>query len=218
MDIAIHTTQFQGLVWGLIAVPICLWCVYTDFKEMKIKNVAVLALIALFVVSGPFLLPSMSDYLWRFANFGIVLAVTFVLSATMGLGAGDAKFAAAAALFIAPADAGLVAFLFVVWSLVLLFTMIPAAWVPAFRTAGADWVWFSDAANIDRFWKRRVPFGVGLCPTLASYLVIAAMGPAVGAVDMTNRHNDVRTIEVPAGGSLLPDAPASESLLPPSQD
>jgi prepilin peptidase CpaA len=209
MDLLVATTQMQGFVWALLAVPVCIWATLTDIREMKIKNVAVLALLAIFVVTGPFLM-DLGDYAWRFAHFAVVLAIGFVLSATVGVGAGDAKFAAAMAPFVALADVSLVMTFYVLWSVVLLIGMFSARATPALRTAAPDWIWFAPE------YRRYVPFGVGLAPTLACYLIIAAIGPGLGFVNAENEV-EIRSIELTDGESLLPDAPAGGALLPPTE-
>ena len=78
---------------------------------MRITNQAVLVLIAIFVVLGLFLLP-FETYLWRLLSLVIVLVIGIVLNAAGVMGAGDAKFAAAAAPFIAMSDLRLLMMLF----------------------------------------------------------------------------------------------------------
>lgn len=84
-------------LWFLpFVLPICLYVAYTDMALMKITNKAVVLLALIFVVLGIFLMP-FDAYLWRLAALGIVLAIGIILNAAGALGAGDAKFAAAAA-------------------------------------------------------------------------------------------------------------------------
>lgn len=92
-------------MWFLpFAIPISIWVGYTDMKFMKITNVAVLALFAVFVIVGLIVLP-FDEYIWRFAHLAVILLIGFVCSALGFLGAGDAKFAAAMAPFVALGDA-----------------------------------------------------------------------------------------------------------------
>jgi len=92
--------------WFLpFVVPICLWVAWSDLRRMKIPNNAVYALALTFVIVGVPALP-LQDYLWRYAHLLIVLIIGIVLNAGGILGAGDAKFAAAAAPFIARDDIG----------------------------------------------------------------------------------------------------------------
>ncbi len=122
-------TPLQGLVFGLLSLPICLWVAYTDLSQMKIRNEAVLALFVTFVVSGIFLMP-FTEYLWRYLHLAVILAVGFGLSTIRALGAGDAKFAAAMAPFVAAGDIAEVVILFagllvVTWVAHRLIRMIP---------------------------------------------------------------------------------------------
>jgi len=92
-------------MWFLpFAVLISLYVGYTDMRFMKITNVAVVALFLVFVIVGLIALP-FDEYIWRFAHLGVVLLIGFVCSALGLVGAGDAKFAAAMAPFIALGDA-----------------------------------------------------------------------------------------------------------------
>mgnify|MGYP003672149625 CR=1 FL=1 len=84
--------------WFLpFVVPICLWVAWSDLRRMKIPNNAVYALALTFVIVGVPALP-LQDYLWRYAHLLIVLIIGIVLNAGGILGAGDAKFAAAASI------------------------------------------------------------------------------------------------------------------------
>jgi len=112
-------------LWFLpFVLPICLYVAFTDMKQMRITNQAVLVLIAIFVVLGLFLLP-FETYLWRLLSLVIVLVIGIVLNAAGVMGAGDAKFAAAAAPFIAMGDL----------RLLMIFSW-PPFWPPLPRTAG----------------------------------------------------------------------------------
>lgn len=167
-DLAI--TQKQAIVFGLLTLPVTFWVIWTDLVSMKIKNEAVLAMLAIFVVVGFFLLP-LGDYAWRYVHFVVVLVVCFVLSATIGMGAGDAKYIAAVAPFVALADVGEIALLYAIWSVVLLFGMFIARRSNALRRSKPDWIWFAD----DR--KGYVPFGLALAPTVSSYFLFGALAP-----------------------------------------
>lgn len=152
-------------LWFFIAcAPICLIVAYFDLKFMKIPNWTVLLLLAVYAVLGALTLP-MEEYLWRYAHLGVVLVVGFVLSSIGALGAGDAKFAAAAAPFIAWSDVGTV--------LVLLALMGPVALV-VHRMAGKFGL--KDALPEWQSWQRSrdFPFGFPLTATLMLYLSILA--------------------------------------------
>ena len=186
MELHLATTPWQGLVFGLLTLPICVWALWTDLTAMRIRNVAVLALMAIFVVAGPFLLP-FGEYLWRYAHFAVVLVVGYLMSATMGMGAGDAKFMAASAPFVALADVQLALMLYVVFSLALLMLMFAARATGAAQTVVPGWTWLSD------YGRKRVPLGVGLAPMLTTYLLLAAIQPAAETLPL-----------LPPSGGLLP--------------
>ena len=103
--------------WFLpFVLPICLYVAFTDMREMRIKNHAVLALVLVFAVVGLFVLPPWAQewvsgdigplaltlpvYVWQLLHIIVVLLIGIVLNAAGVLGAGDAKFCAAASPFI----------------------------------------------------------------------------------------------------------------------
>lgn len=80
----------------LAAVPIGAFVAYSDLSRMKIPNVANYALVGSFAVLGLIFLP-FTEYLWQWSHLVVVLLIGMVLNAAGVLGAGDAKFMAAAA-------------------------------------------------------------------------------------------------------------------------
>ena len=155
---------FAEALWFLpLVLPICIWVALSDLREMRIPNIAVLALAGVFLVVGLIVLP-FDAYLWRLAMLGIVLVIGFVISSLGLVGAGDAKFAAAMAPFIAPGD-GL--FFLLLFSMVLIGSWVThrtAGRVPALRRATADW------ASWDQ--GKLFPMGVALAGALAIYLAL----------------------------------------------
>lgn len=156
-----------GLLLG--ALPVCLWAAYVDLSRMKIPNRAVAALAAAFFVIGLVLLPldswSLGDWSWRWLHLLVVLLIGMALNAIYMIGAGDAKFAAAAALFVATSDLGRLLWIYA-------FSLL-GCWILhelAKRTVGPrlapDWVSWSTG--------KRFPMGVALGLTLVIYLVMAA--------------------------------------------
>jgi prepilin peptidase CpaA len=141
-------------------LPICLYVMYTDLSRMKITNTANLALVAVFAVIGLMVLP-FDEYLWRLAALGIVLVVGIVLNAAGVMGAGDAKFLAAAAPFVALADLRLVMFLFIACMLAALITHKVAKHSPLRRMA-PHWTSWEQG--------KKFPMGLALGPTLGIYL------------------------------------------------
>jgi prepilin peptidase CpaA len=162
-------TPLQAATFGVLTVPLTLWIVWTDLAAMRIRNEAVLAMLVVFAVAGAFVLP-LDVYLWRYAHFAVMLAVCFVFSITVGMGAGDAKYIAAAAPMVTLPDLQAVAILYAGWSVLLLLGMFAARRSTALRLSAPDWVWFEE----DR--KGHVPFGLALAPTLTSYFAFGAIG------------------------------------------
>ncbi|WP_163846604.1 prepilin peptidase [Pseudooceanicola aestuarii] len=156
--------QMVALVFLPFVLPICAHAAWTDLRAMRISNYAVLALAAVFILLGPFLYP-LETYGWRLLTLAVVLVVGIVANAMRLLGAGDAKFIAAAAPYIDPAD------------LRLLIAMSAAILLAAFashriaqrtplRNLAPDW----------ESWQRQgdFPMGFPLGATLAGYLLLGA--------------------------------------------
>ncbi|OUS08341.1 hypothetical protein A9Q96_02475 [Rhodobacterales bacterium 52_120_T64] len=91
--------SFANYIFLAVATPFALWSAWSDLKYMKIPNILVLLMTGAFVISGAILLP-FDVLLWRLLGGFIVLAVGFTLFSFGGIGGGDAKFAAAMALFV----------------------------------------------------------------------------------------------------------------------
>ncbi|MCC5971572.1 MAG: prepilin peptidase [Pararhodobacter sp.] len=156
----------SAALWLLIfATPVALWVVWSDLRSMRIPNKAVVALLGVYAVVGLLVLP-LPVWGWSWLNFAVVLVVGFVLSLTGGFGAGDAKFAAAMAPFVALGDLRLF--------LVLLAAVVLSSFlshrllrlVPAVRAATPEW----------ESWQRReFPMGLALGPSLIFYLALATL-------------------------------------------
>ncbi|MBV6635369.1 MAG: prepilin peptidase, partial [Mameliella sp.] len=87
-------------LWFLpFVLPICVYICYTDMKGMRIPNHAVVALFLVYLFVGVVALP-LDVYFWRYLHLVVVLVAGIALNAGGAMGAGDAKFAAAAAPFI----------------------------------------------------------------------------------------------------------------------
>jgi prepilin peptidase CpaA len=129
--------------------------------SMKIPNKAVAAQLVVFAVIGLIALPFV-DYLWRYAHFGVVLAIGFVLS-TLGLvGAGDAKYAAVMAPFVAQED--WYPFMFLLGATIIAaFVVHRAVKASALRERFPHW---------ESWTRREFPMGFALAPALILYLLI----------------------------------------------
>ncbi len=155
-------------LWFLpFAVPVCLWAAWSDVSTMKIPNKAVLALVGVFAIVGLIALP-LPDYGWRWTHLGVVLLVGFVLSSLGLLGAGDAKFAAAMAPFVALPDAGRFLMLMAAVTLAafVIHRLLRAS--PAVRARTPGWESWTRG--------RQFPLGLALGPGLIFYLALAALG------------------------------------------
>lgn len=156
----------SALAFLVLVTPICAWVAYTDLKFMKIRNTAVLALIAVFAIAGPFLLPP-EIWAWRWTHLVVVLGIGLVLNMIAGVGMGDVKFAAAAAPFFAT-EASHVTLMVILLQACLLAAFAThriARAIPAVRAMTPDWVSWG---------HRKFPFGLVLVGTLIGYLAVVA--------------------------------------------
>ncbi len=153
-------------LWFLpFVLPICLYVCFTDLSQMRITNQAVLALAAVFLLVGLIALP-LPSYGMRLVQMLAVLVVGFVLTAAGAMGAGDAKFAAAAAPFIASGDLRLLLALFAANLLAAFATHRLVKYTPMRRIAPGWKSWQTG-------WK--FPMGLSLAGTLALYLILGAI-------------------------------------------
>ncbi len=156
----------SAALWFLpFVVPICLWVAWSDLATMKIPNKAVLALIVVYLVVGLIVFP-FEQWAWQLTHFAVILVVGFVLTLAGVMGAGDAKFAAAAAPFVMLADGINVAAIFTI-CVVLGFVTHRLARVTPFRKLTPNW----------ESWERtrEFPMGYPLAGTLMVYLILAAV-------------------------------------------
>ncbi|RYH01183.1 hypothetical protein EU805_15305 [Salipiger sp. IMCC34102] len=133
---------------------------------MKIPNKAVLTLLAGYAVLGLLALP-LDAYLWRYLHLVLVLIGGIALNVVGGLGAGDAKFMAAAAPMVAAADAGRVLMLLGVCML-LGFAVHRILRATPLRRRVPHWASWDSG--------RKFPLGLPLALTLLIYLGLAALG------------------------------------------
>ncbi|HBQ35840.1 MAG TPA: hypothetical protein DD729_03215 [Rhodobacteraceae bacterium] len=156
----------SSALWFLpFALPISIWVAWNDMKYMKIPNKAVMALFAVFVVIGLIALP-LAEYPWRFVHLLVILVIGFVISALGMIGAGDAKFAAAMAPFIAYGDAISMVYLFAATIIAAFVTHRIFQRSKAFRKLTPDW----------KSWDNKdFPMGFALGGALLIYLVLGAI-------------------------------------------
>ncbi len=152
--------------WLLFAAtPVSLYVAWTDLKSMRIPNMAVLALLVAYAVIGVLTLP-LAAWGWSWLNFAVILVMGFVLSMTGGFGAGDAKFAAAMAPFIALGDLRLFLVLLCAVSIAAFIAHRTLRAIPAMRRATPDWASWT---------RKEFPFGLALGPALVFYLGLASI-------------------------------------------
>ncbi len=158
-------TPATAALWFLVfASPICLWVAWSDLRAMKIPNRAVIALVCVYLAVGIAVLP-LPDYLWRLSHLAILLLAGIAANAAGLMGAGDAKFIAAAAPFVGLGDAATVMLLLAA-VLLAAFVTHRLARISPLRRLAPDWASWSAG--------RRFPLGLALGPTLALYLGLAA--------------------------------------------
>ncbi|WP_197917155.1 prepilin peptidase [Thiosulfatihalobacter marinus] len=155
----------SSALWFLpFVLPICFYVAWSDMRAMRIPNNAVLALLGVFVVVGLVALP-FGDYAWRLVHVVVILLIGMALNASGLVGAGDAKFSAAAAPFIAFGDLRLVLAIFAATLLAAWVTHRIAKHSPI-RRAVPDW------ESWDQGWD--FPMGLALGGALAIYLTLGA--------------------------------------------
>ncbi len=149
-------------LWLLpVALPIGLYVAWSDLSSMKIPNKAVAALVISFGILGLFPLGA-EEWAWRWSHLLIVLAIGILMNALGLLGAGDAKFAAAAAPFVARDDIAFVLYLFA-GCLLAGFVTHRLARASALRRLVPDWQSWTTG--------NRFPMGFPLAATLILYLL-----------------------------------------------
>ncbi|MGR3461958.1 MAG: prepilin peptidase [Roseovarius sp.] len=159
-------TPAMAALWFLVfTTPICLWVAWSDLRSMKIPNKAVIALVCVYLAVGIAVLP-LPDYLWRLSHLAILLLAGIAANAAGLMGAGDAKFIAAAGPFVALGDASAV-MLLLAGVLLAAFATHRLARISPLRRLAPGWAsWHSG---------RRFPMGLALGPALALYLALAAL-------------------------------------------
>lgn len=149
------------------ALAIGIWVSWSDMKFMKIPNKAVLALAAVWLVVGIFVMP-IDLWLWGWGLGAAVLVVGFFATIAGLIGAGDAKFAAAMAPFFVTADPRLVMALFAACLLGAFVSHRALRLVAPFRAATADWASWTN---------KDFPMGLALSGMLICFLMTPLLIP-----------------------------------------
>ncbi|HEX6102964.1 MAG TPA: prepilin peptidase [Alphaproteobacteria bacterium] len=158
-------------LWLAVAamLPLMALTAWYDLKELRIPNWLVLAVLAVFLVAGPWGLP-LETVLWRLGAGVLVLAAGFALFAGGLIGGGDAKMAAALAPFVAAEDVPALLVLYAAVTLVLLLVLRVAMQFARHRPTG--WRAVDQYARPAR--ERVFPMGLIFAVTVAVYLAAGA--------------------------------------------
>ncbi|MGH1578204.1 prepilin peptidase [Planktotalea sp.] len=160
------TNSARFALWSLpFILPICFLVAWSDMRAMRIPNWCVLVMFGVYIVIGVLTLP-FTMFLWGFVSLLVVLFIGFFMNAVGMIGAGDAKFAAAAAPFIAMSDFRFVIALFAANILAAFMThrMVAKTKMTGLAPSWDSW---------ERTWE--FPMGLSLGGTLAIYLILSAL-------------------------------------------
>jgi len=162
-----ETTSAAAPFFLPFVLGIGIWVSWSDLARMKIPNAAVIALAVVFLVIGPFVLP-FEEYLWRVGVGVIMFFVGWILTALRTMGAGDAKFIAAAAPYLPPTLVGLINFIFPLAVLLLLTFAVHRICraIPAVRGLAPGW---------ESWTSKKFPMGVPLALTLIYVMARATL-------------------------------------------
>lgn len=169
--------------WFLpFVLPICFYVAFTDMREMRIKNHAVYALALVFVLVGLIAIPpwstdwlgghlgpfsvSLPIYVWQLLHIVVVLLLGILLNASGAMGAGDAKFMAAASAFVWLGDLKVMVMILTACILAAVVTHRLAKHTPL-RAIAPHW------ESWDR--GKQFPMGLALAGTLAMYLILGTV-------------------------------------------
>lgn len=166
------TPALVAQVFLVLVTPVALYVAWTDLKFMKIPNRSVIIILAIFTIAG-FLMIPFEFWAWRWVNFVVVLAIGFFLNAFAGVGAGDAKLAAAMAPFFRAQDLAIALPLFAAFLLGAFAAHRLCKHIPAVRRRTPDWI----------SWERPdFPMGLALVGTFLTYLALVAFPSFYAAV------------------------------------
>ena len=151
----------------LTALPFGLAATYSDLRYMKILNIFSIGLAVAFMIVGLIFLP-FDEYLYRLLGGAIVLAITFTVWSLGLMGGGDAKFAAAMALFVSRHD--ILPFLFILSIITLLVVLIHKiiGRLPFAKPITSTWESWSDS--------KKFPMGFGFGLAMIYYTAVPVFG------------------------------------------
>jgi prepilin peptidase CpaA len=157
----VSVTVTQSISFLIFVAPLCIFVAWNDLRAMKIPTWSTDALAIVFVVVGVFVMP-FSEYAWRYSHFVAVLIVAMVLNVIGAMGAGDSKFLASAAPFVALDDVGFVFLLLGAGMFVGYFVHRAAKAIKPIRNLVPDWESWHQG--------KRFPLGFPLGGVLIIYL------------------------------------------------
>ena len=117
-----------------LAAPILVWIAWTDFRSMRIRNSAVLAALAVFVLTVPAI--GLGEAGFRLLAGTGVFVAGFAMFAARMVGGGDVKMGAALMLFVPTGTYALFALLFSAATLLGIVLVVALRSVPSLRRAG----------------------------------------------------------------------------------
>lgn len=159
----VSVTVTQSIAFLIFVAPLCIYVAWNDLRAMKIPTWSTDALAVVFVVVGIFVMP-FSEYAWRYSHFVVVLIVAMGLNAIGAMGAGDSKFLASAAPFVALDDVGFVFMLLGAGMFFGYFVHRAAKAIPPVRNLVPDWESWHQG--------KRFPLGFPLGAVLIIYLAM----------------------------------------------
>ncbi|MGJ8611838.1 MAG: prepilin peptidase [Octadecabacter sp.] len=159
----VSVTVTQSIAFLIFVAPLCIYVAWNDLRAMKIPTWSTDALGLVFVVVGIFVMP-FNEYLWRYAHFGIVLVLAILANAIGAMGAGDSKFLASAAPFIALDDTGFILLLLGAGMFAGVIIHRTAKAIPQIRNLVPNWESWHQG--------KRFPMGFPMAAVLIVYLAI----------------------------------------------
>ncbi|MGR3321679.1 MAG: prepilin peptidase [Pseudooceanicola sp.] len=161
----LEITSTSALALAIPAIPLSLYTCWSDLRGMRIPNGTVLMLAGAFLLIGPFVLP-FDTYLWRLSYLVIMLVAGILANAAGLVGAGDAKFVAAAAPYTAIGDLRFVIALFTA-NVLAAFATHRLAKYTGLRRLAPQWESWTRGKDF--------PMGLALGCTLSIYLILGAI-------------------------------------------
>lgn len=146
-----------------LAAPILLWIAWTDFSHMRIRNSAVLAALAVFVVTMPAI--GLGEAGLRLLAATAVFVTGFAMFSARMVGGGDVKMGAALLLFVPTGTYTLFAFIFSGAMLLAIVGIVTLRSIPALRRTGP----------VSLRAKGTFPMGVALGLSGVAHLWVLAM-------------------------------------------